>query len=116
MAAAAQNFNLIFSNAPYGGKIVQTESASNTDVANAYATFYSNGGLTFAVVKQDCYLTDIILDVDVTDTSQMQVFIDGRDINMRVLCASVVAAVNNRLSSPLGIIKKGAMIQIKELT
>jgi len=115
MAAAAQNFNLIFSNAPSGGKIVQTESGSNTDIANAYATWYSNGGLTFVTVKQDCYLTDIILDVDVTDTSQMQFFLDGRDINMRVLCASVVAAVNNRLSSPIGIIRKGTMLQVKEL-
>ena len=114
--AAAQNCNLIFSNNARGGVVVQTETFSNTDVNAAYGTFYSNGGLTFVIIKQDCWLTDIILDVDVTDTSQMQLFINGRDLNIRVLCASVVAAVNNRLSSPIGLIRAGSMIQIKELT
>ena len=116
MVAAAQNFNLIFSNSARGGVVVQSETASNTDINAAYATFYSNGGLTYVNVRQDCWLTDIILDVDVTDTSQMQLFINGKDLGIRFLCASVVAAVNNRLSSPIGLIKAGSMIQIKELT
>ena len=114
MAAAAKDGFLVFTDDV--GKVVQHESFNNTDVANAYATFYSNGTLTFVIVKQDCWLSDVVLEAAPTDTTQMQLFINGTDVNIRLLDAGVVAAVNNRLSAPIGKIRAGSMIQLKELT
>ena len=47
MAAAAKDGHIIFAGSPTGEVILQSESFSNTDVANALATWYSNGSLTF---------------------------------------------------------------------
>ena len=115
MAASAKNGFLEFSAGP-NGPTVQREAFSNTDVANAFATFYSNGALTFVIVKQDCWLTDIVIAADTEDTGQIQLFVNGTDVNVRWVNEGIVAAVNNRLKSPIGPIKAGSMIQLKELT
>ena len=114
MVAAPKDGHIILTNAP-GGITVQQESFNNTDVANAYATWFSNGGLTFIIAKQDCWINDVVLEAAATDTTQMQLFIDSSDKNIRFINANVVAAVNNRLSSAIGPIKAGSQIQIKEL-
>lgn len=115
MAAAAKNGFIELSAGP-NGPAVQREAFTNTDIVNNYATFFSNGSLTFVVAKQDCWLTDIVIAADTTDTGQMQLFINGSDVNVRWVNEGIVAAVNNRLNQPIGPIKAGSLIQLKELT
>ena len=114
MVATPKDFTVVFTDVG-GNKIVQQESFSNTDVADAYATSYATGGLTYAIAKQDCMIGDISHESGIADTSQLQLFVNGEDKNVRIIVASVLTSINNRLPYPIGVIPKGAMIQFKEL-
>jgi len=114
MAATPKDFSVTFTDLA-GSKVVQKETFSNTDVANAYATCYSNGSLTYCIVKQDCLLADISHESGIADTTQLQLFINSTDVNARFIVASVLTSINNRMPFPIGVIKAGSMIQFKEL-
>jgi len=112
MAATPKDFEVIFTD---GKKVVQHETFSNTDVANAYATNYNNGSLTYCIVNQDCYISDIKHETGIADTTQLQIFVNSRDINVRVLVSGILASINNRLPYPIGKIPAGSMVAFKEL-
>lgn len=114
MVATPKDFTIVLTDVG-GNKVVQQESFSNTDVANAYATSYSTGSLTYIIAKQDCMLSDISHESGIADTTQLQLFVNGEDKNVRFIVASVLTSINNRLPFPIGVIPKGAMIQFKEL-
>jgi len=112
MAATPKDFEVVFTD---GSKVVQQETFSNTDVANAYATCYNNGSLTYCIVNQDCWISDIKHESGIADTTQLQIFVNSRDINVRIIVAGVLTSINNRLPYPIGKIPRGSMVAFKEL-
>lgn len=98
-----------------GGRVIQQEAIYGPDVANDYIQWYSNGQLDFVIAKQDCYISDIVLTAAGTDTARMQLFINGTDVNTQFIKAGQVSTVNNRIAQPIGPIRAGSMIQLKEL-
>lgn len=114
MAATPKDFEITFTDKT-NTKIVQHETFSNTDVANAFATCYNNGSLTFCIVNQDCFISDIKHESGIADTTQLQLFINSRDVNVRFIVAGILSSINNRLPHPIGLIRAGSMIQLKEL-
>ena len=115
MSATPQNGTIVMTAGPKSGAVLQSETYSNTDVVGAYATWYSNGTLTFVIAKHNCFISDISEVDGIADTTQLQLYINGTDVNVRLLESGILTSVNNRLPHAIGPIKAGSMIQLKEL-
>ena len=95
------------------GEGVISTPITTTDVANGYVTFDATGQ-KFFVAPFDCYISDIAMSGDGTDTKKWKLFINGRDSGIVVRIAGVVNTVNNRIPVPYGPIRAGSMIQLQE--
>lgn len=59
---------------------VEADRFDSSDVTAAYVTFKSNGGNTFYTVKQDGFITDIILNITAAgDTKYFKLYINQTD-------------------------------------
>ena len=97
------------------GRIVQSEVGDCSDVAAGYVTWKSTGDEKTFTARQDCWIADIKLTAAGTDTTRLSLIIDGIDKGITTLNAGVVATVNNRLPNPIGKVRQGSRIQLKQL-
>jgi len=89
-------------------------AVTTTDVADGWVT-WDDSGQKFLVVPFDCYIEDIAMSGDGTDTKKWKLYVNSRDAGITVRLAGLVNTVNNRIPVPLGAIRAGSMIQFKEL-
>jgi hypothetical protein len=112
--------------APYKGRVVlknlrtgeiQSENVYGPDVNADYVQWYSMGQQDWIRSKvKDAYITDVTLSAAGTDTSQIRIYVNGKDSGIRLIKAGLVATVNNRIQDPIGPIQAGSIIMMEELT
>ena len=97
---------------------LQVDRFDSTDVTLAYVTFTSNGGLTYLTAQDDCWITDIVLNIAAAGTTlDFKLWLDGRDSNIRWVQSACFPALATHFPnlSPIPI-RKGTMIQMQAIT
>jgi len=115
MAAAAFKGSITLVGA--GGQ-TQIESGAFSDVTAAYATWDNWGGATNFKVKiaGPVFIRDICFITGGTDTTRNILEVDNRDTGIKVINAGVITSVDNRIPVPIGPIRQGSEIRLKQLT
>jgi hypothetical protein len=94
---------------------IQSESITGNDTTLNYITFDNMGALNFVRTQGDCWISDIQLTGAPATIRQLQLFVDGRDTGIVIPGAGLAASVNNRIQDPIGKIRGGSIIQIKQI-
>jgi len=92
-------------------------SLTVSDVANAYA-IYEDGTTNAAIINtaQDVALTDLILSAAGTDTTQLEIFLNGASTGTKILNAtSLYTGVIRPLQQAPLRIPRGATLTLKQL-
>lgn len=112
MAAAAFKIAMTVRNAKGQARSIPL---TVSDVAAAFALFPS-GSSEMTLSSTDAYVTDMVYTAAGTDTSQLQVFINGVDTGIRVYNGANLGTVYNRQvqQSPI-FVPAGALIRFTQL-
>jgi len=115
MAAAAFKGSLTIQNA--AGE-TQIESGAFSDVTAAYATWDNWGAANHFKVKiaGPAYIKDICFITGGTDCTRCILEVDNRDAGIKIINQAVITSVDNRVPIPIGPIRTGSEIRLKQLT
>jgi len=114
---AATPFNAVLVFVGEDGSVI-SYPCTVSDVNGEYYTFPD--GSDHVVLPSDhgiLTLIDVILSASGTDTSQAQIFVNGKDTGEKIMNSANLGSVYNRqfMSSPISI-APGAKIKIKQVT
>ena len=96
----------------------QVDRFTNTDVSLAYCLFDSQGGTGLLPVRDNGYITDLILNITAAGTTlTFKLIISGIDTGIRWVQSASFPTINNRffVSNPVRVLA-GQTIQIQAIT